>query len=252
MSGPPDAGAANRAYYDREQRGREDYRRLMAAPLWRMKLLLAALSEARGERVADLGCATGAMIEELRAARPGASYCGFDLSPAQIESNRVRHPHGDWRVADLSKPEALPADLLARFDTLVSTEVIEHLDDPGALLRSAARLAAPGARLVLTTQSGAVRETERRVGHIRHFTAGEMRALLLENGWKPLRVWNAGWPFHDLSKWVANLNPDAMMERFSERPYGWRERFVCRALRFAFRFNSSRRGAQLLAAAEKG
>lgn len=252
MSRPPDAGAANRAYYDREQLGREDYRRLMAAPLWRMKILRGALEETRGERIADLGCATGAVIEELRADRPAAHYTGLDLSPGQIESNRARLPRGDWRVADLSKPEELPADLLGRFDTLISTEVIEHLDDPGALLRAAARLAAPGARLVLTTQSGKLRETERRVGHIRHFTAGEMRALLIENGWKPVRVWNAGWPFHDLSKWVANLNPDAMMERFSERPYGWKERFVCWALRVAFRLNSNRRGAQLFAVAEKG
>lgn len=249
--GGPGAGEINHAYYDREQPGREDYRRYMAAPRWRMRLLLGALAGATPARLADLGCATGAVVGELRAAFPGARFTGLDLSPAQIEANRRREPDGDWQVADLSRPDELPAGLLGCFDTLVSTEVIEHLDDPGALLRCAARLGAPGARLLLTTQSGPVRETERRVGHIRHFTGAELSALLRANGWRPVRVWNAGWPFHDLSKWVANRDPDSMMERFSERPYGWRERFICWGLRIAFRFNSNRRGAQLFALAEK-
>jgi hypothetical protein len=89
------------------------------------------------------------------------------------------------------------------------------------------------------------------VGHLQHFTATGMRQLLSDAGWSPERVWNCGFPFHDLSKWYANRNPDATMRRFGDERYGLREDLVCWALRTAFRTNSDRRGAQLFAVARK-
>ena len=65
-----------------------------------------------------------------------------------------------------------------------------------------------------------------------------------------MRIWNTGFPFHDLSKWYANRDPDRSLEQFGERAYGMRENVICWALRQAFRFNSRRRGAQLFAVAE--
>jgi len=102
-------------------------------------------------------------------------------------------------------------------------------------------------RIAVSTQSGRIGETERRVGHVRHFTSDEMARVLRDAGWRPVRVWNAGFPFHDLSKWYANRDPDASMRRFGERSYSWQEDLVCLGLRLAFQLNSSRRGAQLFA-----
>jgi hypothetical protein len=103
----------------------------------------------------------------------------------------------------------------------------------------------------LSTQSGPVRETERRVGHHRHFKSAEMRELLSENGFTALRVWNSGFPFHDLSKWYANRDPDAMMREFAGQRYGIKQDLLCLLLRAAFRLNSQSRGAQLFAVAER-
>ena len=73
----------------------------------------------------------------------------------------------------------------------------------------------------------------------------------MQAGWEPLRIWNAGFPFHDLSKWWANVNPDKSMAQFSGQAYGVYQNFVCLALRFAFLFNSGSHGAQLFAVAGK-
>ncbi|HNI61811.1 MAG TPA: hypothetical protein PKW11_17855, partial [Pseudomonadota bacterium] len=104
---------------------------------------------------------------------------------------------------------------------------------------------------LLSTQSGKVRETERRIGHQRHFTVAEMSALLDRAGWQPIRVYNCGFPFHDLSKWYANRDPDASMQQFAGGKYGLREDVLCFLLRLAFRFNSRSHGAQLFAVARK-
>ena len=102
---------------------------------------------------------------------------------------------------------------------------------------------------MLSTQTGALRETERRVGHRRRYTAAELRELLRASGWTPHRIWNTGYPFHDLSKWYANRSPDRSLAEFGEQAYGVRQDLVCWALRQAFRLNSRRRGAQLFAVA---
>jgi len=240
----------NSAFYGTLTRGREDYWRLMAAPRHRVAVLLRELERDRPSSVVDLGCGNGIMLLEIRERLPEARLAGVDLSAEQIAQNASALPSFEWHAANLDGGAPTPVTLAARWDGIVAMEVIEHLDDPAAFLRTAAALATPGrGRLYLSTQSGRIGETERRVGHRQHFTVVQMSDLLTATGWKPLRVWNTGWPFHDLSKWYANRDPDASMRSFGTGAYGTRERAICWILRTAFRVNSSTRGAQLFTVA---
>lgn len=244
--------APNRSFYGRVTAGRDDYWRKMAAPRFRVETLLDLLAERPPRRLADLGCGGGQLLEALRHAWPSARLLGVDLSEAQLAVDRRALPGVDLVAADLDAPETAAAlcPYEGAFDTVVAMELLEHVESPASLLRTAHRLATPGeGRLLLSTQSGPLRETERRVGHRRHFTAREMRALLAETGWRPERVWQCGFPFHDLSKRLANLRPDAAMARFDGRAYGPFEDAVCLVLRGLFRLNSRTRGAQLFAVA---
>ena len=239
---PVTATDFNREYYEATNAGRDDYWRLMAAPRRRVQMILrliAAVAEAR--TLVDIGCGNGALLDAIRARFPRLQLTGIDLSASQIEANRRREPSIEWLVADAQK-QVIPAT----FDIVVTSEVVEHLDDAASFLRNAAQL---GRHLILTTQSGTISETERRVGHVHHFPPDEIRDLLTHAGWNPQRVWNEGYPFHNLSKWYAGRNADAMMQRFDSRPYGPAERFACFLLRTAFLFNSRSHGAQLYAVA---
>jgi 2-polyprenyl-3-methyl-5-hydroxy-6-metoxy-1,4-benzoquinol methylase len=242
-----EAARRNLDYYERSSGGRDDYWRYMAAPRFRMRTVLEELAKAEALRVVDLGCGNGLLLDEVARRFPATVRTGIDLSPAQVDANRRRHPDTTWLALDLARPEVVPDELQGSFDTVVACEVIEHVDDALAFLRNARSLATEGGCLVLSTQSGPVRETERRVGHVRHYSRHDVSRLLAAAGWRPVRVWNAGFPFHDLSKWWANRRPDDAMERFGTRRYGTAERALCAVLRFAFRFNSRRHGAQLFA-----
>lgn len=246
------AADVNREYYGALSAGREDYWKKMAAPRFRVQTFLRLLEREPPANLVDLGCGNGALLGEIGRRLPGIFLAGIDLSATQIEANERRVPSVFWRAFDLAGTDPPAADLAGRFEAVVASELIEHLESPEAFLRTAASLAAPGrGRLLLSTQSGPVRETERRVGHRRHFEAGEMRRLLSETGWEPELVWNAGFPFHDLSKWLANRRPQAALEAFGGGRYGLPQDLVCYALRVAFCFNSSRRGAQLFAVARR-
>ncbi len=247
------ASDANREFYDSAQPGRDDYWRKMAAPRARVSELLSLVRELAPRRVVDLGSGGGQLLAEIRALHPALELSGVDISAAQLAANASRYPDVRWHQLDLDADVTgvLSPLLVGAFDLVLASEIIEHLDHPEVFLANALALASPAGHLLLSTQSGPVRETEKRVGHRRHFRPSEMEDILRRAGWEPLRVWNAGFPFHDASKWYANLDPDASMNRFAGRPYGLREDLVCAALRLAFRFNSRHRGAQLFAVARR-
>lgn len=239
----------NLDYYSRLSEGRSDYWRYMPAPRFRARVICDVLKAERPTSVVDLGCGDGSLLSEIRGAVPAATLAGIDLSEPQIEENRSRIPDLEWYAGNL---ESEQFTLPHRFAAITATELIEHLADPAHFLRALHRVGAPAALLILSTQTGRIGETEKHVGHLRHFSGDEMSALLEATGWKPVRVWNAGFPFQDLSKWSANLAPNTMMHHFGVKPYGRMQRLVSAILRILFALNSSSRGAQLFAVARRG
>lgn len=249
--GTHDAATVNRDYYERTTAGREDYWKKMAAPRHRVEVMRQVVAELNPTAVVDLGCGNGVLMSELRDVAPNAKWSGLDLSRPQVAENVKNLTWATFRDGNLEQPFPADFDWLGQFDLAIATEVIEHLDSPGTFLENAGRLLKPGGSLVLSTQSGPIRQTEQRVGHRRHFSQREMNELLRANRFEPVRVWNTGFPFHDLSKWYANLNADASMSQFGEAAYGLKENAICAALRLAFKMNSSSAGAQLFAIARK-
>jgi SAM-dependent methyltransferase len=242
----------NRSYYGRLTAGRENYWTLMPAPRMRTAAIVAAIERHKPavERLCDFGCGNGALLAALAARVPQAALYGVDLSAEQIRENAAQYGNVGWAVADLTA-DGYSNPFERRCDVAVSAEVIEHLDAPLAYLRNIHASLETGGLLVLTTQSGPVHVTEQAVGHIRHWEIGEMAALLEAAGFRSPEVTNRGFPFHDLSKWAANLRPEVTVRRFGEREWGPFEKATAAVLRGLFRFNSATRGRQLVACAWK-
>ncbi|MEO8777701.1 MAG: bifunctional 2-polyprenyl-6-hydroxyphenol methylase/3-demethylubiquinol 3-O-methyltransferase UbiG [Rhodanobacter sp.] len=111
---------------------------------------IAARTDLRGTRVADVGCGGGLLSETL--ARAGARVTAIDLAPKVIEIARL-HLHEskldiDYRIqssADLARDEP------ASFDAVCCMELIEHVPDPAALVNDLATMLKPGGRLFMST-----------------------------------------------------------------------------------------------------
>ena len=112
--------------------------------------------EAHGPRVLDVGCSEG--ILELLLARRGIAVTGVDINSEAIDfaqqllakepeevRDRVRFVQGDFIGTR-------PADGL--FDTVVMGELIDHVDDPGAVLDKGVKYLRPGGWVVITTPFG--------------------------------------------------------------------------------------------------
>ena len=102
-----------------------------------------------GLRVLDVGCGGGLICEPL--ARLGGSVTGLDPAMENIEA-ATRHAGGqgleiDYRTGRVEDLEAAGQT----FDAVVCLEVLEHVPDPGAFLKSCAALVRPGGLMLLST-----------------------------------------------------------------------------------------------------
>ncbi len=107
-------------------------------------------TELSQRRVADVGCGGGLLAEAL--ARRGAQVCGIDLAPAMIEVAQL-HAHESQVAIDyrICSAEQLALAEPGAFDAVTCMELIEHVDDPAALLASLATLLRPGGDLFVST-----------------------------------------------------------------------------------------------------
>ncbi|WP_165250922.1 methyltransferase domain-containing protein [Paludisphaera soli] len=101
-----------------------------------------------GRRILDVGCGLGDDASALaRLAAPGGSAVGVDSSRAMIEAARARHGEVEGLTFEVADAAALPFDD-ASFDACRIDRVLQHVADPGPVVREMARVLRPGGVLV--------------------------------------------------------------------------------------------------------
>src|ERR1700744_2599842 len=110
--------------------------------------LLSLLNKQTNSCILDLGCGNGYLANYLIS--QGFNAYGTDASAEGIAIAKQAHPDRFF-IQDLSTGE-LPTELKQiPFDTIVSTEVIEHLYDPAGFVAFCKKLLPPGGELIITT-----------------------------------------------------------------------------------------------------
>ena len=105
-----------------------------------------------GKTCLDVGCG-GGLVSEGLASRGAATVLGIDLaedmlSVAQLHAAGSELDNLEYRMVDA---DALAAETPGHFELVTCLEVLEHVPDPAALVRTLGRLVAPGGDLVLAT-----------------------------------------------------------------------------------------------------
>jgi SAM-dependent methyltransferase len=122
--------------------------------------------------IADLGCSTGYLLEDLRAAYPGIRLVGVDLVAPGLHKAHVLVPEARLLQADVCR---LPlAD--ASVDAVVSANLLEHVPDDAAALVELRRVLRPGGTgvIVVPMGPGTYDYYDRFLGHERRYGRGEL------------------------------------------------------------------------------
>ena len=103
-----------------------------------------------GRMVLDIGCGGGLMAEAM--ASRGAKVTGIDLSEGALKVARL-HLKESGRQVDYRhvSAEALAAELPGHFDVITCLEMLEHVPDPGSVIRAIAAMLKPGGQVVFST-----------------------------------------------------------------------------------------------------
>ena len=103
-----------------------------------------------GAKVLDVGCGGGLLSEALAVA--GARVTAIDLAPELIEVAKLHQLEAGLDIDYRLQPvETLAEELPAAFDAVTCMERLEHVPDPGSIVKACARLLKPGGRLFLST-----------------------------------------------------------------------------------------------------
>ena len=98
----------------------------------------------RSGKLLEIGCGLGHVLQHLE---DRFETYGIDVSAYAIERARASTPRSDLRVATAEQVATLPGP----FDVIAAFHVVEHLRDPGAVLKECARMTAPGGVLIIAT-----------------------------------------------------------------------------------------------------
>jgi 2-polyprenyl-3-methyl-5-hydroxy-6-metoxy-1,4-benzoquinol methylase len=109
----------------------------------RLDALLRLAGRRPGERVLEVGCGAGHVLERF----DGGERTGIDLSASMLM--RTRRRLGASVNLARASAERLPFGE-ATFDVVVCTEVLEHTVDPAAVLAELMRVAGPDGRVVVS------------------------------------------------------------------------------------------------------
>ena len=151
--------------------------------------LIQTLNLPSSAAILEIGCSGGPLMQRLRAAGH-TDLTGIDVSAPAIEVARSR---GVPNVSVMDGTALEFAD--NRFDLVIASDVLEHIEDEGRALREWARVLRPGGRLLVFVPAHTYLWSEHDVvnHHFRRYSRAGLVAAVERAGLRAQRssFWNA-------------------------------------------------------------
>jgi SAM-dependent methyltransferase len=213
--------------------------------------LLGVHGSGEGMRVLDIGSGQGDMAAAVRIRYPSAQILGLELAESGVEISRRKVSSAQFVQRDLLQNLTPPQEQRGWATHAICSEVIEHLDDPGLLLRNARQYMRDDCCLVLTAPGGPMSAFDKHIGHRKHWQPQDIEALLREAGYAPEKVSGAGFPFFNLYRCVVILRGKKLIDDVGSGQTGTTSlpaRLAMAGFHWLIRpnLNSSRRGWQMI------
>ena len=103
-----------------------------------------------GKKVLDVGCGGGILAEAM--AQRGAQVTGIDMGEAPLAVTRLHQLESGVSVEyEQSTAEEFAEQHAGTFDVVTCLEMLEHVPDPGSVIRACTRLLKPGGQVFFST-----------------------------------------------------------------------------------------------------
>ena len=142
------------------------------------------------DHVLDVGCGDGLCIHFC--ANLGAEVSLVDLNAEKIHHLAEKLRHTPARAVHAHVGDANPLPFAAsQFDKVISTEVLEHVDDPALFMSELVRVGKPGAKYLLSVPHQVSENIQKELApsvyfespnHIRLFSPDDFQSTVLNSG----------------------------------------------------------------------
>lgn len=159
--------------------------------------IFAQIAPHLGGRVLEIGCGNGNFTQRL-------ATCAQHVLAVDLDGEFVAQ--AQQRTAHLSNVTVLRGDVTTmdwpgQFNAVVMLDVLEHIEDDTAMLRSLFPAFAPGGRLVIKVPAmpSIYNSLDRAVGHFRRYSRANLRRAVADSGYRSEAIWGfnlvgaAGW-----------------------------------------------------------
>jgi ubiquinone/menaquinone biosynthesis C-methylase UbiE len=200
----------------------EQQRLIEQAEHWRHRLICDGTRLEPGTRLLEVGCGVGAVLAVLGQEYAEVRLFGVDIEPKQLESARA-HLARNGVAATLAEGDALslPFDD-ASFDHVWMMWLLEHIGDPIAALREAARVLVAGGAITAIEVDYATCEAEPSSPALEALFRAMVQGMAA-SGWSDAGTRLPGWlreaGFRDVDE--------------GERPFRWRGDDLTRQANYA-------------------
>jgi ubiquinone/menaquinone biosynthesis C-methylase UbiE len=135
--------------------------------------------------ILDVGCSSGLLLTDLRAAFPSALVMGSDFLPGPLERLAAQTPDIPLLQFDMLRCPLPDASV----DAITMLNVLEHISDDHEAVRQVVRILKPGGLLVVVVPAGPhlYDVYDEYLHHHRRYTAAGLTALLASCGLRILQ-----------------------------------------------------------------
>jgi ubiquinone/menaquinone biosynthesis C-methylase UbiE len=206
--------------------------------VWTREAILARVGDLPPAAVViDLGCSTGYLLEELRAAQPEATLIGVD-----IVAGGLRKAHASTPSARLLQADVCDLPLADdSVDAIVSANLLEHVPDDRRALQEMHRVLRPAGCAVIVVPAGprTYDYYDRFLGHERRYARRELSRKasavgleIVEDRYIASLLYPPFWLVKQRNRRrYAHLEGDALERRVARDIAGTRDSSVGRLLR---------------------
>ena len=153
-----------------------------------------------GKKVVEVGCGNGLLLKNFP--KDKFEFTGIDFSKGNLEHAKKKNHDLDFFQADLTN-ESLWNEHKNKFDTVLCSEVIEHIEDDALALTILNSLLKPNGTLVITVPAFPflLSKFDKQEGHVRRYTKNSISEVVTNAGFviEETRFWNVfgffGWLF---------------------------------------------------------
>jgi len=156
------------------------------------KSMLNELPEKCVRSVADIGCGLGLKTATMAKHFPNAKVHGYDFSKPGIDA--AKRKFKDLQNLHFATKDITASKTKEKYDLITGFDLLEHIEDWEGLTKKL--IEANNRYMLISSPVGRMRPYEVHIGHVRNFKKGEIEEFMESQGYKTLKTFYAGFPFH--------------------------------------------------------